>query len=158
VGEAVAPVRDQVYLVDKGLPANASSTGTIEACERSLRALGTDRIDLYLLHWPGPHPVARTVAAMESLVQRGWFRCWGVRYFDPAGLAGRRAVPVVTQVLYNPARRGVEVDLLPAHGEAGMTTMASSPIEQGRLLADPTLAAVAERHEVSVAQVLIAWA
>ena len=158
VGEAVAPVRDQVYLVDKVLPANASATGTIEACERSLRALGTDWIDLYLLHWPGPHPVAETVAALESLVQRGWIRSWGVSNFDPADLAGLPAVPLVNQVLYNPSRRGVEVDLLPAHREAGITTMAYSPIEQGRLLADPTLAAVAERNQVSVAQVLIAWA
>lgn len=158
VGEAVAPVRDQVYLVDKVLPANASATGTIEACERSLRALGTDWIDLYLLHWPGPHPVAETVAALESLVQRGWIRSWGVSNFDPGDLAGLPAVPLVNQVLYNPSRRGVEVDLLPAHREAGITTMAYSPIEQGRLLADPTLATVAERNQVSVAQVLIAWA
>lgn len=158
VGEAIVPVRDQVYLVDKVLPSNASATGTIEACERSLRALGTDWIDLYLLHWPGPHPVAETVAGLESLVQRGWIRAWGVSNFDPADLAGLPAAPLVNQVLYNPSRRGVEVDLLPVHREAGITTMAYSPIEQGRLLADPTLTAVAERHQVSVAQVLIAWA
>lgn len=158
VGEAIAPVRESVYLVDKVLPSNASATGTIEACERSLRALGTDWIDLYLLHWPGPHPVAETVDAFESLVQRGWIRAWGVSNFDPADLASLPATPLVNQVLYNPSRRGVEVDLLPAHREAGITTMAYSPIEQGRLLADPTLTAVAERHQVSVAQVLIAWA
>ena len=158
VGEAIAPVRESVYLVDKVLPSNASATGTIEACERSLRALGTDWIDLYLLHWPGPHPVAETVDAFESLVQRGWIRAWGVSNFDPADLAGLPATPLVNQVLYNPSRRGVEVDLLPAHREAGITTMAYSPIEQGRLLADPMLTAVAERHQVSVAQVLIAWA
>ncbi|WP_277050785.1 aldo/keto reductase [Ruania albidiflava] len=158
VGEAIAPVRESVYLVDKVLPSNASATGTIEACERSLRALGTDWIDLYLLHWPGPHPVAETVDAFESLVQRGWIRAWGVSNFDPADLASLPATPLVNQVLYNPSRRGVEVDLLPAHREAGITTMAYSPIEQGRLLADPMLTAVAERHQVSVAQVLIAWA
>lgn len=161
VGEAVAPVRESVYLVDKVLPANASASGTIVACERSLRALGTDWIDLYLLHWPGPHPLAETVAAFESLVQRGWIRAWGVSNFDPADLADLAelpAVPLVNQVLYNPSRRGVEVDLLPAHREAGITTMAYSPIEQGRLLHDPALVAVAERHRVSVAQVLIAWA
>ncbi len=161
VGEAVAPVRDRVYLVDKVLPSNASATGTIKACERSLRALGTDWIDLYLLHWPGPHPLAETVAALESLVERGWIRAWGVSNFDPADLADLAevpATPLVNQVLYNPSRRGVEVDLLVAHREAGITTMAYSPIEQGRLLADPTLSAVADRHGVSVAQVLIAWA
>ena len=158
VGEAIAPVREQVYLVDKVLPSNASRRGTIQACERSLRALGTDWIDLYLLHWPGPHPLTETVAALESLVQRGWIRAWGVSNFDPADLAGLPSAPLVNQVLYNPARRGVEVDLLPTHRSANITTMAYSPIEQGRLLDDPVLATVARRHSVSVAQVLIAWA
>src|SRR5699024_911915 len=93
VGEAIAPVRESVYLVDKVLPSNASSTGTITACERSLRALGTDWIGLYLLHWPGPHPVAETVDAFESLVQRGWIRAWGVSNFDPADLADLAGLP-----------------------------------------------------------------
>ncbi|WP_235912448.1 aldo/keto reductase [Ruania zhangjianzhongii] len=158
VGAAIAPVREQVYLVDKVLPSNASRSGTIAACERSLRALGTDWIDLYLLHWPGPYPEAETVAAFEELIERGLIRSWGVSNFDPGDLAVLPAGPLVNQVLYNPSRRGVEVDLLPAHRAAGITTMAYSPIEQGRLLDDPTLAGVARRHGVSVAQVLIAWA
>lgn len=158
VGEAIGPMREQVYLVDKVLPTNASRRGTIQACERSLQVLGTEWIDLYLLHWPGPHPVAETVEAFEELIERGLIGAWGVSNFDPGDLAGLPATPLVNQVLYNPSRRGVEVDLLPAHRSASITTMAYSPIEQGRLLADPALAAVARRHEVSVAQVLIAWA
>lgn len=158
VGKAIAPVRAQVYLVDKVLPTNASRRGTIQACERSLQVLGTDWIDLYLLHWPGPHPPAETVEAFESLVERGWIRSWGVSNFDPGELAGLPATPLVNQVLYNPSRRGVEVDLLPVHRAAGITTMAYSPIEQGRLLGDATLAEVARARGVSVAQVLIAWA
>ncbi|MPV49932.1 aldo/keto reductase [Pseudactinotalea sp. HY160] len=160
VGEAIAPVRDEVYLVDKVLPSNASARGTIEACERSLRALGTDRIDLYLLHWPGPHPVAETVEAFEHLRGRGLIGAWGVSNLDALDLADLPAPPLVNQVLYNPSRRGVEFDLLPAHrrSEPAITTMAYSPIEQGRLLGEPVLAEVAEGHGVDVAQVLLAWA
>lgn len=158
VGEAIGPVRKQVYLVDKVLPSNASRRGTVQACERSLQALGTEWIDLYLLHWPGPHPEAETIAAFEELIERGLIRAWGVSNFDPGDLAGLPGTPLVNQVLYNPSRRGVEVDLLPAHRSAGITTMAYSPIEQGRLLDDPALGSVARARGVSVAQVLIAWA
>ncbi|AOP52889.1 MAG: aldo/keto reductase [Brevibacterium aurantiacum] len=160
VGEAIAPVRDEVYLVDKVLPTNASESGTIAACERSLAVLGTDHIDLYLLHWPGPHPVEETIAAFESLRARGLIGGWGVSNFDPAEIAELPVAPLVNQVLLNPSRRGPEHDLLPAHRDRRphITTMAYSPIEQGRLLEDPTLAEVARRHEVSTAQILLAWA
>lgn len=160
VGEAIAPVRDEVYLVDKVLPTNASESGTIAACERSLAVLGTDHIDLYLLHWPGPHPVEETIAAFESLRARGLIGGWGVSNFDPAEIAELPATPLVNQVLLNPSRRGPEHDLPPAHRDRRphITTMAYSPIEQGRLLEDPTLAEVARRHEVSTAQILLAWA
>nr|WP_275902139.1 aldo/keto reductase [Brevibacterium zhoupengii] len=159
VGEAIAPVRDEVYLVDKVLPANASESGTIAACERSLAVLGTDHIDLYLLHWPGPYPVEETIAGFESLRERGLIGGWGVSNFDPAETADLPATPLVNQVLLNPSRRGPEFDLLPAHRESRphITTMAYSPIEQGRLLEDPTLAEVARRHDVSTAQILLAW-
>jgi len=158
VGEAIAPVRDQVFLVDKVLPMNASRRGTVEACERSLRALGTDHIDLYLLHWPGSHPLPETLEAFEELIERDLIGTWGVSNFDPDDLAGLPSPPVVNQVLYNPSRRGVEVDLLPRHEHERILTMAYSPIEQGRLLEDPQLRAVAEDLGASVAQVLIAWA
>ncbi|GAA1847608.1 aldo/keto reductase [Brevibacterium marinum] len=160
VGEAIAPVRDEVYLVDKVLPANASEAGTIEACERSLDALGTEHIDLYLLHWPGAHPVDATIAAFERLRDRGLIGTWGVSNFDSDEIAALPEVPQVNQVLFNPSRRGPEFDLLPAHRSSRphITTMAYSPVEQGRLLKDPTLAEVARRHGVTSAHVLLAWA
>lgn len=160
VGEAIASVRDEVFLVDKVLPTNASESGTVEACERSLAVLGTDHIDLYLLHWPGSYPVDETIAAFERLRDRGLIGAWGVSNFDPAEIAELPAVPQVNQVLLNPARRGPEFDLLPAHrrSQPHITTMAYSPVEQGRLLEDPTLAEVARRHAVTSAQILLAWA
>lgn len=160
VGEAIAPVRDEVFLVDKVLPTNASESGTIEACERSLAVLGTEHIDLYLLHWPGSYPVEETIAAFEQLRDRGLIGAWGVSNFDPNEITELPAVPEVNQVLLNPARRGPEFDLLPAHrsSQPHITTIAYSPIEQGRLLDDPTLAEVARRHGATSAQILLAWA
>ncbi|WP_328284307.1 aldo/keto reductase [Brevibacterium sp. UCMA 11752] len=160
VGEAIAPVREEVFLVDKVLPTNASESGTIEACERSLAVLGTDHIDLYLLHWPGSYPVEETIAAFERLRERGLIGAWGVSNFDPAEIADLPAVPLINQVLLNPSRRGPEFDLLPAHRDSRphITTMAYSPVEQGQLLKDPTLAEVARRHDATTAQILLAWA
>lgn len=160
VGEAIAPVRDEVYLVDKVLPANASESGTIEACERSLAVLGTEYIDLYLLHWPGAYPVDATIAAFERLRDRGLVGAWGVSNFDADEIAALPVTPQVNQVLLNPSRRGPEFDLLPAHRSSvpPITTMAYSPVEQGRLLKDPTLAEVARRHSVTNAHILLAWA
>lgn len=160
VGEAIAPFRDEVYLVDKVLPHNASRAGTIAACEQSLQVLGTDWIDLYLLHWPGPHPVEETVEAFETLKDRGLIGEWGVSNFDADELPHFPSVPLVNQVLYNPSRRGVEFDLLPYHrgSTPPITTMAYSPIEQGRLLEHPAIEEVARRHDATPAQVLLAWA
>jgi len=160
VGEAIRPFRDRVFLVDKVLPMNASRRGAVEACERSLRILGTDRIDLYLLHWAGPHPVEETVDAFEELRERDLIGAWGISNFDAFELGDFPAAPLVNQVLYNPSRRGIEVDLLPAQRAwtPRIATMAYSPIEQGRLLGDPALERIAERHGASQTQVLLAWA
>ncbi len=160
VGEAITPVRDDVFLVDKVLPYEASYAGVISSCEGSLGRLGTDYIDLLLLHWPGSHPVEETVRGFENLKDRGLIGAWGVSNFDSDELHALPASPLVNQVLYNPSRRGVEFDLLPLHSASApqITTMAYSPIEQGRLLADPTLRAVAEDLSASIAQLLVAWA
>jgi diketogulonate reductase-like aldo/keto reductase len=162
VGEALAGRRDDVFLVSKVLPSNASRAGTIAACERSLRRLGTDRIDLYLLHWRGPHPLAETVEAFEALVRSGKIRHWGVSNLDVDDLeelsAVRAGVNVQTdQVLYNLTRRGIEHDLLPWCRARGLLVMAYSPIEQGRLLGEPALRDVARRHGATAAQVALAW-
>jgi diketogulonate reductase-like aldo/keto reductase len=161
VAEAIQGRRDEVVLVSKVLPGNASRTGVARACEASLRRLGTDRLDLYLLHWRGSVPLAETVAGFEELVQAGKIRAWGVSNFDTedleelAGLAGGCAADA-NQVLYNLTRRSIEFDLLPAWG-GRVPVMAYSPIEQGRLLRHPALAAVASRHGVSPAEVALAW-
>lgn len=162
VGAAIAGRRDEVFLVSKVYPHNASRRGAVEACERSLRRLGTDHLDLYLLHWRGSTPLAETMDAFEQLRADGKIKRFGVSNFDPsdmgelfAGELGRRSA--TDQVLYNLTRRGVEVDLLPWCREQGLPVMAYSPIEQGRLLGEPALRRVAERHEATPAQIAIAW-
>jgi diketogulonate reductase-like aldo/keto reductase len=162
VGEAIQGRRDEVFLVSKVLPQNASRAGTIAACERSLRRLGTDRLDLYLLHWPGRHPLKQTLAGFEALMEAGKIRAWGVSNFDVADMTELMALPggdrvATNQVLYNLARRGIEHDLLPWLRARGIPIMAYSPIEQGRLLHDRSLVAVAARHEATPAQVALAW-
>ncbi|MFS8640281.1 MAG: aldo/keto reductase [Symbiobacteriaceae bacterium] len=162
VAEAIAGRRDQVFLVTKVLPGNASRRGTIEACERSLRRLRTDRIDLYLLHWRGRYPLAETLEAFAELVRAGKIRYWGVSNFDTddmaelTGLPGGAAV-ATNQVLYNLSRRGIEYDLLPWCRERRIPIMAYSPIEQGRILGNPALRRVAARHGATPAQVALAW-
>ena len=138
VGEAIRGRRDEVFLVSKVYPHNASARGTVAACERSLKRLGTERLDLYLLHWRGSHPLAETVAAFERLRGDGKIRHWGVSNLDADEMAELLAVPegarcAANQVLYNLSRRGIEWDLLPWCREHGMPVMAYSPIEQGRL-------------------------
>jgi diketogulonate reductase-like aldo/keto reductase len=163
VGRAVAGQRDRVFLVSKVLPQNASRNGTRTACENSLRRLGTDRIDLYLLHWRGSNPLIETVEAFEALKAQGKVGRWGVSNFDVddmrelARLAAGGAC-AADQVLYHPGSRGIEFDLLPWCRERGMPIMAYSPIGQGgRLLRSKSLAGVARRHGVAPAQVAIAW-
>jgi aldehyde reductase len=162
VGEAIAGRRDEVFLVSKVLPSNASQQGVVAACERSLRHLQTDRIDLYLLHWRGSLPLQETVQGFETLVAAGKIRDWGVSNFDQADMAElvalRGGVAVATnQVLYNLTRRGIEWDLLPWQRARSITTMAYSPIEQARLLRNSKLNAFAQQQGMSAAQVALAW-
>lgn len=162
VGEAIAGRRDEVFLVSKVLPYNASRRGTIAACERSLRRMGTECIDLYLLHWRGSYDFEETVDAFETLIQAGKIRSWGVSNLDTDDMDELSELPGgsecrVNQVLYNLTRRGVEYDLLPWCRERGVPVMAYSPIEQGRLLKHPALAKVAERHDATPAQIALAW-
>jgi diketogulonate reductase-like aldo/keto reductase len=163
VGEAIAGLRDQVFLVSKVLPSNASLEGTVRACEASLKRLRVETIDLYLLHWRGRHPLADTVKGFERLIERGKIRAWGVSNFDvddmeelydlPGGDACR-----ANQVLYNPEHRGIEYDLLPWCEKHHVTVMAYSPVGQGgRLLNSDALRNVAHRHRVSAAQAALAW-
>ncbi|MCI2422808.1 aldo/keto reductase [Saccharopolyspora sp. K220] len=162
VGAAMAGRRDEVFLVSKVYPHNASRRGAVEACERSLRRLGADHLDLYLLHWRGSTPLAETLDAFEQLRADGKIRHFGVSNFDPDDMAelftgelGRQSA--TNQVLYNLTRRGIELDLLPWCRQHAVPVMAYSPIEQGRLLGEPVLRRVAQRHSVTPAQIAIAW-
>ncbi len=163
VGDVIAGRRDEVFVVSKVLPINASHARTIAACERSLRRLGTDWIDLYLLHWRGFTPLAETVGAFHELVEAEKIRYWGVSNLDLPdlqellGIAPEGLHVQTDQVLYNLSRRGIELDLLPWCRAHGLPIMAYSPIEQGRLLGKPTLRGVAERHGATAAQVALAW-
>lgn len=162
VGEAIAGRRDEVFLASKVLPSNASTADTIAACERSLRRLRTDRIDLYLLHWRSGTPLVETLAGFEALVRDGKIRHWGVSNFDLSdmeelvGLTGG-ADAQSNQVLFNLSRRGIEFDLLPWCQARGLPIMAYSPIEQGRLLDHPELRTIAARHGATPAQVALSW-
>lgn len=161
-GAAIAGRRDAVFLVSKVLPSNASRAGTVAACERSLRRLRVETLDLYLLHWPGSHPLAETVAGFEALRQAGKIRHWGVSNFDVSEmeelLAAGGAAVAANQVLYNLGRRGIEYDLVPWQKQHRLPLMAYSPIEQGRLARHRALAEIAARHAASAAQVALAWA
>lgn len=162
VAEAIAGRREEVFLVSKVLPTNASRAGVKRACENSLKRLGTDRIDLYLLHWPGSVPLAETVEAFEALKTAGKIRHWGVSNFDTdemeelVGLPSGRNVQT-NQVLYNLSRRGPEFDLAPWSLERGIPLMAYSPVEQGVLARNARLDAVAARHNATAAQIALAW-
>ncbi|MDI4662832.1 aldo/keto reductase [Xanthobacter autotrophicus] len=162
VGEAMAGRRGEVFLVSKVYPHNASRAGVEAACERSLRRLKTDVIDLYLLHWRGSHPFAETIAGFEALKAAGKIRMWGVSNLDTDDMEDLLAAPggracATNQVLYNPSRRGPEFDLLPFLAEAGIPAMAYSPIEQARLPRGGALGAVARKHGVDPFQVALAW-
>ena len=163
VAEATEGQRDSLFIVSKVLPQNASRTGVPAACERSLKRLRTDRIDLYLLHWQGSHPLAETVAAFEQLRKAGKIRYWGVSNFDTGDMQQLARLPdgthcATNQVLYHVGSRGIEYDLLSWATEHKMPLMAYSPVGQGgRLLQSRALAAVAKRHKATPAQIAIAW-
>jgi diketogulonate reductase-like aldo/keto reductase len=162
VAEAIAGRRDGLFVVSKVLPSNASRSGTVAACERSLKRLRTDRIDLYLLHWRGGVPLGETVEAFETLKSAGKIRHWGVSNFDADDMEELAALPAgancqTNQVLYNLSRRRPEFDLAPWCRQRGMPIMAYSPIEQGRLALSDKLAAIAARHNATPAQVALAW-
>jgi diketogulonate reductase-like aldo/keto reductase len=160
VAEAIRGKREEVFLVSKVYPHNASLHGTVEACERSLRRLQTDRLDLYLLHWRGSIPLAETFESFESLKTSGKIRDYGVSNFDEPDLQEASAVPggekiATNQVLYNLLRRGIEWDVLPWCLQRKIPIMAYSPFEQGRLL--KKLKPIAKRRGISPAQIALAW-
>ena len=162
VGEVLRTRRDEIFLVSKVYPHNASLDGVQAACARSLKRLGTDRIDLYLLHWPGGTPIGETVDGFERLTAAGHIRMWGVSNFDISDMENLWSVPhgpncATNQVLYNLARRGVEYDLLPWMAAKSLPVMAYSPLEQGRRLDADGLAAVADRHGATPHQIALAW-
>jgi diketogulonate reductase-like aldo/keto reductase len=162
VGEAIAGRRDEIFLVSKVYPHNASRKGAIAACERSLKRLATDRIDVYLLHWRGGEKLADTIAAFETLLRDGKIGSYGVSNFDTDDMAELWRVPggaatTTNQVLYNLTRRGVEWDLLPWCREHGVPIMAYSPVEQGRMLGKVELKKLAEKRGIAPAQLALAW-
>ena len=161
VGEAIAGERDGVFLVSKAYPQNASRDRLRRACEASLKRLGTDRLDLYLLHWRGSVPLAETAEAMERLKASGHIRQWGVSNLDADDMdeliaAGGEGC-ATDQILYNLVRRGPERTLLPWLERHRISAMAYSPVEQGKLLRNPALGAIAVRLEATPAQVALAW-
>ncbi|HWT96962.1 MAG TPA: aldo/keto reductase [Terriglobales bacterium] len=162
VGEAIRGRRDGVYLVSKVLPQNASRKGTIAACEASLKRLGTDRLDLYLLHWRGNHPLADTMAAFLELQQAGKIRAFGVSNLDLADMQDWLAVTgaaatVVNQVQYSINSRGIDFDLMPWSIKQQIAVMAYCPLAQGDIPEGGALRKVAARHNATPAQIMLAW-
>ncbi len=162
VGEAIRGRRDQVFVVTKVLPQNASRAGTLAAADRSLRRLGVEAIDLYLLHWPSRRPLAETLGAFEHLVAAGKIRHYGVSNFDADSLREALGGPggagvACNQVLYNLESRGPEWSLLPLCAERGVALMAYTPLASGALVRRRVLAAVAGRRGATPAQVALAW-
>jgi diketogulonate reductase-like aldo/keto reductase len=167
VGEAIAGRRDEVFLVSKVLPSNASRRGTVQACHRSLRKLRTDWLDCYLLHWPGSHPLVETVAAFEELRQAGTIRAWGVSNFDVTGLDALARVTAgahvaCNQVFYHLGERAIEHDVLPWCEAHGVAVVAYSPFGAGqfpsaRSAGGRVLQQVADRHGATPRQVALAF-
>jgi diketogulonate reductase-like aldo/keto reductase len=162
VAQAIAGRRDEVFIVSKVLPEHAGRRATIAACERSLKRLKTDRIDLYLLHWREDTPLAETVDAFETLVRARKIRHWGVSNFDVDDMQELMRLPggrlvAANQVMYNLNRRGIELDLMPWCRRRHIPIMAYSPFDEGRLARARKLEAIAERLGASAAQVALAW-
>ena len=162
VADAIAADRDRVFVVSKVYPHNASAKGTVVACDRSLTRLRTDRIDLYLLHWRGRHPLAETVDAFERLRAAGKIVRWGVSNFDVGDIDELLALPdgnrcAANQVLYNLSQRGVEFELRERCSRNDIVIMAYSPFQQGDLLRNRKLATLAASLGMTAAQLAIAW-
>lgn len=162
IGEAIAGRRDQAFLVSKVYPHNATHEGAVAACERSLKRLRTDRIDLYLLHWRGNVPFAETMEAFITLQKAGKIRHYGVSNLDLEDMQELWSVPggkgvAIDQLLYNLTRRGIEWELAPWLRKRHIPVMAYSPIEQARLVRNPTLVDFAHRHDMTPAQAALAW-
>ena len=162
IGEAIQGRRDRVFLVTEVYPHNASRRGTVAACERSLKRLGVDRIDLYLLHWRGSVPLAETLEVFADLKRAGKIAAFGVSNFDTKDMDEAWTAPngreiATDQILYNLTRRSAEHDLLPWLRVNGIPVMAYSPVEQGRLVKQSKLAAIAQKRGATPAQVALAW-
>lgn len=162
VGEAVRNCRDKAFIVSKVLPGNASYEGTKHACEHSLMRLGTDYIDLYLLHWAGRYPLSETVCALVELQKEGKIRQWGMSNLDVADMEHILSLPhgmdcAANQVLYNLKDRGIEYDLIPWSGRHGIPVMAYTPLGEGVLRNHKTLAGIARRHNATPTQIMLAW-
>lgn len=162
VGEAIKGRRDGLFIVNKVLPSNASRKGTVQAAERSLKKLGIDCMDLYLLHWEGSYPLEETLEAFESLRAAGKIKHHGVSNFDTRAMADGEHLPhgkriATNQVMYNLTRRGIERNLLPWCREHKVAVMAYSPLDQGSLRSTGALASVARRHSVAPETIAIAW-
>ena len=162
LAEALAGRRDDIFLVSKVYPHNASRKGAIAACERSLKRLKTERLDLYLLHWRGSVPLTETVAAFEELKNVGKIRNWGVSNLDAGDMDELAGVSngkncASNQVLYHLGSRGVEWQLLPKCQKDRIMVMAYSPLGQGPLLRKPALKKVADKHGTDAAAVALAW-
>jgi diketogulonate reductase-like aldo/keto reductase len=162
VGEAIVGRRDEVFLVSKVLPSHARRRATTEACERSLKRLRTDHLDMYLLHWRGDVPLYETIDAFEALVDGGRILEWGVSNFDVSDMQELASLTTpgsiaCNQVLYNLSKRGIEWDLMPWCNEHRVPIMAYSPIEQGEILRHAAILRIADRHSVAPATVALAW-
>jgi diketogulonate reductase-like aldo/keto reductase len=154
--------REDLFVISKVYPQNASASGVVSACERSLARLGLEYLDGYLLHWRGSVPLAETVAAFEGLRDRGRIRHWGVSNFDLDDMRELFGVDggkhcVTNQIYYSLTERGAAFDLLPWHAAHGLVTMAYSPIDQGVLAGSVALRPVAERQGITPAQLALAW-
>jgi diketogulonate reductase-like aldo/keto reductase len=162
VARAAEGLRDSLFIVSKVYPHNASRTGVVAACERSLKRLATDRIDLYLLHWRGSIPLAETLEGFQRLQRDGKIRHHGVSNFDRADMAEWAALQggdtvAADQVLYNLTRRGPEWDLAPWCRERQVAIMAYTPLGTGGMLGNPALGEIARQRGATPAQIALAW-
>jgi diketogulonate reductase-like aldo/keto reductase len=167
VGAALAGRRDEVFLVSKVQPSNASLQGTLKACESSLRRLRTDRLDCYLLHWPGSHPLEDTLSAFETLVEAGKILSWGLSNFDVGDLEAARRIAgprriACNQVMYNLVARDIEAEVLPWCVRHEVALVGYSPFGSGHFPAASSaggkvLAAVGTAHAATPHQVALAF-